>query len=615
MTDKQQTAAVGSQVSEEDPIINDFQIVVATVNGTGSQTANATLIRALFKMGIPVNGKNIFPSNIQGLPTWFTIRLSKDDYIARRETSEVLVAMNESTIAEDIAGLPSGGICLYPDDWAIATSRADITYYAMPIKMLMSEAEVPSNLKDYVVNMIYVGTLAFLLGIEIDRIREALDYHFGGREKPIKLNMDMVERAHQWAEDHLTPSGRYQVEPMKTTQGRILMDGNSAAALGAVFGGVSVLAWYPITPSTSLADGISEYLSELRHDPETGEATYAIVQAEDELAAIGMVIGAGWAGARSMTATSGPGISLMSEFAGMAYFAEVPSVIWDVQRMGPSTGLPTRVSQGDILAAYLCGHGDTEHVVLLPSSLSECFEFGWRAFDLAERLQTLIFVLTDLDLGMNLWMGSPFEYPDEPMDRGKVLTAAELDKLKGDWGRYRDVDGDGIGWRTLPGNEHRRSAYFARGTGHNENAFYSERSEDWMHNMERLRRKFQTARGLVPPPAIDETGISVSIGLIAYGTSDPAVVEGRDRLRANKIETDYLRLKALPLSTEVHDFIARHDRVYVIDNNTDGQMARLLIMEYPEFATKIHSLAYSDGLPLTGRWLTETVIEHEGMVK
>jgi len=613
MSDGHQSPTMEAKPAEGDASVNDFQIVVATVNGTGSQTANATLIRALFKMGIPVNGKNIFPSNIQGLPTWFTIRLSKDDYIARREKSEVLVAMNEATIAADIAGLPEGGICLYPDDWAIATNRADITYYAMPVKVLMSEAEVPANLKDYVVNMIYVGTLAFLLGIDLGMIREALLYHFGGREKPINLNMGMVERAHKWAESNLTPSVRYQVKPMKLTQGRILMDGNSAAALGAVFGGVSVVAWYPITPSTSLADGIGEYLSELREDSESGEKTYAIVQAEDELAAIGMVVGAGWAGSRAMTATSGPGISLMSEFAGMAYFAEVPAVIWDVQRMGPSTGLPTRVSQGDILAAYFCGHGDTQHVVLLPSSLAECFEFGWRAFDLAERLQTLIFVLTDLDLGMNLWMGEPFEYPDTPMDRGKVLTAAELDKLKGDWGRYRDVDGDGIGWRTLPGNEHRRSAYFARGTGHDENAFYSERSEDWTKNMERLHRKFETARGLVPAPAIDETG--APIGVIAYGTSDPAVIEGRDRLRDQQIETDYLRLKALPLTSATRDFIERHERVYVVDNNTDGQMARLLIMEYPEYATRIHSLAYSDGLPLSGRWLTETVMEQEGMGK
>ena len=363
MNNSLQTAEQSAQAAEGSTVVNDFQIIVATVNGTGSQTANSTLIRALFKMGIPINGKNIFPSNIQGLPTWFIIRLSKDGYTAWRETSEILVAMNQATITDDIRDLPAGGLCLYPEDWKIKQDRQDITYYSMPVKPLMDQAEIPASLKDYVVNMIYVGYLAHLLGVEQAAIEDALKYHFGGREKPIKMNMDMVNRAYEWAQANVPQSDRYRVEPMNATQGLILMDGNSAGALGAVFGGVTFAAWYPITPSTSLADALNDYLAELRRDPETGKATYAVVQAEDELAAVGMVLGAGWAGARAMTTTSGPGISLMTEFAGMAYFAEIPSVIWDIQRMGPSTGLPTRTSQGDIIAAYFCGHGDTQHVV------------------------------------------------------------------------------------------------------------------------------------------------------------------------------------------------------------------------------------------------------------
>jgi 2-oxoglutarate ferredoxin oxidoreductase subunit alpha len=375
---------------------------------------------------------------------------------------------------------------------------------------------------------------------------------------------------------------------------------------------VSIVAWYPITPSTSLADALTDYLQALRRDPDTGKATYAVIQAEDELAAIGMVVGAGWSGARAMTATSGPGISLMTEFSGLAYYAEVPAVIWDVQRMGPSTGLPTRTSQGDVLKVYFLGHGDVRHVVLLPSSLSECFEFGWRAFDLAERLQTPVFVLSDLDLGMNLWMSEPFEYPDQAMDRGKVLTAEDMKQIEG-WGRYRDVDGDGIAWRTLPGTEHPRAAYFARGTGHDENARYSERPADWVANMARLTRKHETARTLVPKPVSDETP-GVKVGLIAYGTTDPTIVEGRDRLRAQGIEVNYLRVRALPLEDTTRDFIARHDHVYVVENNTDGQMARLIYMEFPDLAPRVRSISYSDGLPLSARWLAQAVVEREGMV-
>jgi 2-oxoglutarate ferredoxin oxidoreductase subunit alpha len=591
------------------PIVNDFQIIVATVNGTGSQTANTVLMRALFKMGIPVNGKNIFPSNIQGLPTWFTIRLSKEGYVARRETSEILVAMNQATIAEDIKNLPPGGVCLYPQEWAINQERQDIIYYPMPVKAIVNASETPPNLRDYIANMVYVGGLAAILGIELGEIEAALRFHFDERPKPITMNFSVVKAAYDWALDNFVKQDPYSVERMNATQGMIMLDGNSAAALGAVFGGVSVVTWYPITPSTSLVDALREYVAHLRTDPETGETTCAIVQVEDELAAIGAVIGAGWAGARAMTATSGPGISLMSEFSGLAYFAEVPAVIWDVQRVGPATGLPTRTSQGDVLKAYFLGHGDTKHVCLLPASIEECFEFGWRAFDLAERLQTLVFVLSDLDLGMNLWMGKPFEYPNQPMDRGKVLTAEDLDRLGG-FARYQDVDGDGIPYRTLPGTDHPKAAYFTRGTGHDERAMYSERPEDWANNMARLNRKFNTARKLVPKPEVIQTE-GATAALIAYGTTHPAAIEGLDRLREQGVKLDYLRVRALPFEDTTRDFVARHQRVYVAENNTDGQLANLLRIEYPEYANRIVSLAYSNGLPLSARWLTESVLEQE----
>ncbi|HLV45101.1 MAG TPA: 2-oxoacid:acceptor oxidoreductase family protein, partial [Aggregatilineales bacterium] len=410
MTDAQSTE-LASPATSRQPVVNNFQIIVATVNGTGSQTANTVLIRALFRMGIPVTGKNIFPSNIQGLPTWFTIRLSKDGYIARREMSEVLVAMNPDTIAGDIAELPPGGVCFYPSEWKLTGQRDDLVYYPVPVNELVNEANVPRNLRDYVANMVYVGAVAALLEIDLAEIEGALDFHFDGKAKPVELNMRLVRLAYDYAMDHLPKVDPYRVERMDSTRDLLLLDGNSAGGLGAVFGGVSVVAWYPITPSTSLIDATREYLQELRVDPDTGKATYAVIQAEDELAAIGMVLGAGWAGARAMTATSGPGISLMTEFAGLAYFAEIPGVIWDIQRVGPSTGLPTRTSQGDLLTAYLLGHGDTRHPVLLPADIPECFEYGWRALDLADRLQTLIFVLSDLDLGMNLWMSRQFEYP------------------------------------------------------------------------------------------------------------------------------------------------------------------------------------------------------------
>jgi 2-oxoglutarate ferredoxin oxidoreductase subunit alpha len=602
------SAAVGLDPNR-DPV-NDFSIVAATVNGSGSQTANSTLIRALFKMGIPVNGKNLFPSNISGLPTWYTIRVSKDGYIARRDTTEVLIAFNPQTAAQDLAALPAGGVCLYPEDSKFERSREDVTYYGLPVKKMIADLGVDKKLVDRVANMVYVGALTQLLGIEPETIREALSYYLGGKQKAVDLNYNVVIASANWTRDNLPKQDPFRVERMNKTEGMLLIDGNTAGALGALVGGMTVTAWYPITPATSLADALNEYAPKLRNDPATDTPTYAIVQAEDEIAAIGMVLGAGWMGARSMTSTSGPGISLMTEFVGFGYFAEVPGVIWDVMRMGPSTGLPTRVSQGDVLKAYYLGHGDVRNICLLPGNVQECFEFGQTAFDLAERLQQPVFVLSDLDLGMNNWMTKPFDYPEQPLDRGKVLNAQQLNEVQ-DWGRYKDVDGDGIPYRTLPGIEHPRGAYFTRGSGHNENAGYTERPDDWLKNMARLKRKHNTARTIVPKPVVDHH-VGAKVGIIAYGSTDPAIVEARDRLRNQYgLDTSYLRLRALPLSDEVKQFVAAHDRVYVIELNSDGQMHQLLQLHTPEHATKLLSIAHNDGLPLTPRFVSEQIKEME----
>ena len=595
-------------VAREDLIVNDFAIVVATANGTGSQTANMAILRALFKMGIPVNGKNIFPSNIQGLPTWYHIRLSADGYTGRRHTSEVLVAFNQTTFVQDVQTLPAGGICLYNTDWRAAPQRDDITAYAVPVNEFIRDSGMKGKLKDYLANMVYVGALAHLLDIPLERLDEALSFLFKGKRKTVDSNMAVVRAAYAWAAANLPRNHPYRIEPMAATEGLIMMTGNEAAALGAVFGGVTFAAWYPITPSTSVIDALNNYLEQYRRDPQTGEATYAVVQAEDELAAIGMIVGAGFAGARAMTATSGPGISLMAEYVGLAYFAEVPAVIWDIQRVGPSTGLPTRTSQGDVLFTYYLGHGDTKNVILLPASLAECFEYGYRAFDLADTLQTPVFVLSDLDLGMNNWMSPPFDYPAEPLRRGKVLSADDV--AERGFARYKDIDGDGIPYRTLPGNPHPRAAYFARGTGHNDAAVYSERPEDWEANMLRLARKFDTARDLVPGPMV-EAAPEAEIGLIAYGTTEPAIREARDRLTAAGIPTSFLRLRALPINGEVEAFIERHERTYVVELNRDGQLHTILSAELPALATRLVPLAHLDGMPLTARWVVNALMAQE----
>ncbi len=594
-----------------DPIVNDFSITVGTVNGSGSQTSNLTILRALFKMGIPVSGKNLFPSNIQGLPTWYTIRVSKDGFLARRDEHEIVVAMNPATFTQDLNDVLPGGVFLYADDIKLPIQRKDIAAYPMPVKQIAKDSGAPTNLRDYVANMVYVGVLAWLLGIDMDKICQALSFHFKGKAKAIDLNFGVVQAAFDWASTHLTKNDPYRVEQMDATDGYIMADGNTAAALGSIYGGVQLVAWYPITPASSLAESLMEYLPMLRKDPdEAGKNTYVVLQAEDELAAIGMAIGGGWAGLRSMTSTSGPGLSLMAEYAGLAYFAEVPVVIWDVQRVGPSTGLPTRTAQGDLTFVNFIGHGDTQQIILLPGSVNECFEFGWRSFDIAERMQMPVFVLIDLDFGMNTWMTPPFQYPDTPMDRGKVLWEEDLERLNGQWARYKDIDGDAIPYRTVPGNRHPAAAYFARGTGHDENARYSENSEVWHELLNRLKRKYEAACQFVPAPEI-HTMPGAEVGIIAFGSTLPAIEEARYQLNQYGIPTDFLRVRAIPFTGQVAEFVRQHQRVYVVEMNRDGQLHQLLTLEYPDQATQLRSIAYTDGLPLTARFVREAILEKE----
>lgn len=602
----------GPQVTdiEDSPAgINNFVIVAATVNGSGSQTANNCLLRALFKMGIPVTGKNLFPSNIQGLPTWFQIRLSEDGFVGRRDTCEVLVALNRNTVAEDISKVASGGVVILPSEWKYPEDRTDITYYTLPVQQMAKDSGASAELRPYVANMAYVGALTELLGIDVAEIEAALMNHFGGKRKAVDLNFGVVKAAIEYTRANITKRDPFKVQRANKTTGKILINGNSAGAMGSIFGGVSVVAWYPITPSTSLVDALTDYAKQLRIDKTSDEHTFAIVQAEDEIAAIGMVVGAGWAGARAMTSTSGPGLSLMTEYAGYAQFAEVPAVIWDIQRMGPSTGLPTRTSQGDVLMVYYLGHGDTRHVILLPSNMEDCFEFGWRAFDLAERLQTPVFVLSDLDLGMNLWMSEQFTYPDKPFDRGKVLDADELTR-RGGFHRYEDVDGDGIGYRTLPGTDSPLAAYFTRGSGHNAEAQYTERADEWQANLARLHRKFEHARTLVPKPVLDEVA-GAEVGIISYGSNDSAIAEARSMLASRGIATSYLRLRALPTTEEFQQFVAKYPRHYVVENNFEAQMAKILQTEAPAYAAHLKSVNQCDGLPLTGRWIAQSILEQE----
>jgi 2-oxoglutarate ferredoxin oxidoreductase subunit alpha len=597
----------------QQPIVNDFSIQVATVNGSGSQTANSVLMRAIFQMGIPVSGKNMFPSNIQGLPTWFTIRASKQGYIARKKEVDFLVAMNPETAREDVMKLDGGAAVVYDEPLKLDALRSDLHFYPVPFDKLVGPVCPEAKLRKLVRNMIYDGIVANLLSIEMEEVHKALFKQFGKKKvKAAELNWGACQAGYDYAAQNFTKGDPFRVQRMNSTAGKIIIEGNAAAALGCVFAGVTVVTWYPITPSSSLVESMIGYLKRFRIDKETGKSTYAVVQAEDELSAIGMVLGAAWAGARSATSTAGPGISLMSEFVGLGYYAEIPAVIFDVQRVGPSTGLPTRTAQGDILSTALLSHGDTKHPMLFPHSPEECFSMAIEAFDLAEQFQTPVFVMIDLDLGMNNWMADAFPYPTKPIKRGKVLTAADLERLGG-FARYKDVDGDGVGYRTLPGTNHPQAAYFTRGSGHNEKAQYTEREDDYVNTMDRLSHKFETMRAHVPKALVD-VNAKANVGFVAFGTSHYAVEESRDQLKSEYgIETSYLRLRAYPFTADLLDFIHRHDRVYVIEQNRDAQMLGLMRLEYGagEIA-KLRSMKYYGGLPLDARTVTDDIVRQEG---
>ena len=601
-----------TQQPPQNNIVNDFSIQVATVNGSGSQSANSVLLKSIFRMGIPVSGKNLFPSNIAGLPTWYTIRASKDGYVARKKEIDILIAMNPETSKEDILSLPSGAAAIYEESANLQQYRDDVACYPVPFDKLTAAACPEAKLRKLVRNMIYVGVAAQLLEMDMVAVEGALRKQFAKKVKAADMNWAAVQAGYDYAAANFTKHDPFVLRSMNATEGKIIIDGNAAAALGCIFAGCTVVMWYPITPSSSLVENFIDYAKRYRIEAD-GKATFAIVQAEDELAAVGAVLGAGWAGARAMTATSGPGISLMAEFAGLGYYAELPGVIFDVQRTGPSTGMPTRNQQGDLLSVAFLSHGDTKHVMLIPGSVTECFEMAQAAFDLAEQLQTPVFVMSDLDLGMNNWMSEPFEYPEQPLNRGKVLGAEDLAKLGG-FARYKDVDGDGIGYRTLPGTDHPLAAYFTRGSGHNEKAQYTERPDDYYNNMERLAKKFETARSLVPRPVVVQTGKS-KIGLIAFGTSDFATRESRDQLKKEfNLETDYLRLRAYPFSREVREFVAAHERVYVIEQNRDAQMLSLLKLDLPaEEVVKLRSIRHFNGLPIDARSVTDELVTQEGI--
>jgi 2-oxoglutarate ferredoxin oxidoreductase subunit alpha len=593
-------------------VVNDFSIIVATVNGSGSQSANSVLLKSIFGMGVPVSGKNLFPSNIAGLPTWYTIRASKDGYVARKREIDVLIALNPETAREDMLSLCPGGAAIYEEKLNLKQYRNDVVSYPVPFDKLTAEVCPEAKLRKLVKNMVYVGAAAQLLHIDLGIVEKGVRKQFAKKQKVFDLNFGAVKAGYDYAAEHFTKQDPYYLEPMNETAGKIVIDGNAACGMGAVFAGVTVVAWYPITPSTSLIEATTDLLKKFRVTAD-GKATFAVVQAEDELAAIGMVLGAGWAGARAMTSTSGPGISLMAEFSGLGYYAELPGVIFDVQRTGPSTGMPTRTQQADLLSTAFLSHGDTKHVILLPGSVKECFELSYQAFDLAERLQTPVFVLTDLDLGMNNWMSEPFTYPDKPLDRGKVLTGEDLTRLGG-FARYRDVDGDAIPWRTLPGTNHPKAAYFTRGSGHNDAAGYTEKPDEYQAVMDRLARKFETARTLAPGPITVKNGTS-KVGFLAFGTTDFAMRESMDQIRdEHGKEVDYMRIRAYPFAHEIHDFVAAHERIYVVEQDRDAQLAALLKLDLPaDQVTKLRSILHYNGLPIDARSITTEFATREGL--
>ena len=585
-------------------IYNDFTINIATANGTGSQSSNLILLNSMFQMGVPVSGKNLFPSNIAGLPTWFIIRASDDGYQAPGNKAHIQVLMNKDSWRKDLEKLEPGTLVVYNEDVKLPVDRDDCFAFGMP--MTKMARGINPKLARLMCNMYYVGGLAHLLGIDEDMINECVSNQFKGKEKAIEFNLRAIGEGRAYAAENWTDESPYHVEFRGKDPDTFLVEGNEAVALGAIYGGVNLLSWYPITPSSSMAESMIEWLPELR-EADDGGTTCAVIQAEDELAAAGMVVGAGWAGGRGMTCTSGPGISLMSEFIGLSYFAEVPSVIWDINRVGPSTGLPTRTQQGDLSMLYEASHGDTQHVVLIPGTVDECFEYGWKAFDYAERLQTVVFGFSDLDLGMNHWSTAGFEYPSTPMDRGKVLrTQKEMDAVA-NYGRYRDVDGDGIPYRTLPGSGLDPIRY--RGTGHDEDGIYSEDPDVYYATVSRLRRKIDGARDLLPAPLIREEE-EQQIGVIYYGSMENSITEIDDMLESTGLSVSTCRVRALPYHSEVEGFIERHEKVIVLEINRDGQLYGILRKELPvHLLARLHSVAYTDGIPPRARVYADKILE------
>ena len=591
--------------------INDFVLKIANVNGTGSASANALLMKTVFRMGVPVTGKNFFPSNIQGLPTWYEIRVSKDGYLARSGLVDIMVAMNAQTYARDLAEVAPGGILLYDSTWPRASllSRPDIEIVGVPLARMCNERFANARTRILMKNMAYVGVLAALLELDRAVIAELVKETFAKKPALIASNLEAFDLGFEYARAHLPCPLPQRIEALDKTAGPIMIDGNTAAALGCLYAGATVGAWYPITPSTSLMDAFKSFCERYRKDPQTGERRYCIVQAEDELAAIGVVLGATWNGARAFTPTSGPGLSLMSEFLGFAYFAELPAVLFDVQRVGPSTGMPTRTQQADLLAAAYASHGDTKHVLLFPADPRECFELAVTAFDLADRLQTPVIVMSDLDIGMNDWMCRDLDWdPQYRPDRGKVLSAVELETAKA-FHRYVDVDGDGIPQRTLPG-AHPRGAYFVRGSGHNEYGAYTEDPAEYSQVVDRLAKKWQTAAKLVPEPKIRRSRDGAALGIVAVGSSDAAVAEALDRLAVKGIHADYCRIRAFPFGKKVRDFLEQHERVFVVEQNRDAQLKTLLMAETLYPAARLHSILHYGGLPMDHRCVTDALTQY-----
>lgn len=589
---------------------NDFVIRFANVNGSGSASANGMFAKALFRMGIPVSTRNIFPSNIQGLPTWFEVRVNEAGYLGRREGVDLMVAMNAETYAEDVASVKPGGFLLYDNSKPLARElrRTDITEIGIPIATLLLSEFDDAKQRGLFKNICYLGALSALLNIEFDVITDMVSVQYKGKDDLIRPNIHAMEIGRRYARDYLPCPLPIQVRRADALGDKIFVDGNTAAGLGALYGGASVVAWYPITPSTSVAEAFERYAEKLRIDRETGERRYAIIQAEDELSAIGIVIGAGWNGARSFTATSGPGISLMSEFLGLAYFAEIPAVIFDIQRAGPSTGMPTRTQQGDLIGAAYASHGDTKHVLLFPSTPKECFDFGADALDLADRLQTPVIVMSDLELGMNDNLSDPFDWDDaRRYDRGKVLDAEALESIE-KFGRYLDVDGDGIGYRTYPGTHPDKGAFFTRGTSRDEYAAYTESPEAYERNMERLSLKWRTAATLVPKAEVGGGGNTA--GIIFYGTSALPMAEALDLLAEEGIHLDTLRIRAFPFGEEVYRFIEDHEVLFVVDQNRDAQMRTLLVNEGDIDPARLVSIRYFAGLSISADTIQEQVSEY-----